>query len=243
MQLVSRDIKTRYKRSVLGVGWTMINPLLTMIVLVVVFGQLFAVQTPNYPAYLLSGVLVWNFFSQTTNASMSQLLWSGSLLRRGYLPRAIFSIAAMGTGVVNLLLALVPLAAIMVATGVQFTPALLWVIIAVPLLTIFSLGLALLVSTLSMSFHDVIEMYSVLMTAWFFLTPVHYPLTIIPEAYRGIVVGNPMFYLLTLFRTPIQHGTGPEPAIIGISIVAAFASLIIGWIAFTSRADRIAYRF
>jgi ABC-type polysaccharide/polyol phosphate export permease len=242
VQLVSRDIKTRYKRSVLGVGWTMINPLLTMTVLTIVFGQIFRIQTTNYPAYLLSGVLVWNFFAQSTTVAMHQLMSGGSLFHRVYVPRTIFTIAAIGTGVVNLLLALVPLAVIMVFTGAPFGPALLWLLAAIPLVAVFALGVGLLISTLSISFPDVIEIYAVLLNAWFFLTPVMYPVSIIPESYIPLVVANPMYYLVTTFRSPVHDGQAPDPAVLTMSLIVAFASLAIGWISFTARADRIAYR-
>jgi ABC-2 type transport system permease protein len=242
LQLISRDIKTRYKRSALGVAWTMVNPLLTMVVLTIVFGQIFRIDVRNYPAYLLSGVLIWNFFSQSTTAALHQLLWGGALFQRVYVPRTIFTIAAIGTGIVNLMLALIPLAVIMAFTGAVFSPALLWILVAVPIVAMFALGIALLMSTLSISFPDVIEMYAVLLNVWFFLTPVMYPVSIIPEAYLPLVVGNPMFYLVSSFRAPIHDGVLPDPGIVAVSILLAVTSLVVGWIAFTSRADRIAYQ-
>ncbi len=241
-QLIARDIRTRYKRSILGVAWTMVNPLVTMVVLTIVFGQIFRIEVGNYPAYLLSGVLVWNFFSQSTTAALHQLMWGGALFHRVYVPRTIFTVAAIGTGVVNLLLALVPLAVIVALTGGLFTPALLWLVVVVPLLAMFALGIALLVSTLSISFPDVIEMYAVVLNAWFFLTPVMYPVTIVPDQYLPLVMANPMFYLVSSFRIPIHDGLTPDPAVMGAAVLAATVSLLIGWIAFTSRADRIAYR-
>ena len=241
-QLIARDIKTRYKRSVLGVGWTMLNPLLTMTVMTVVFGQLFRIETKNYPAYLLSGVLIWNFFSQTTTAAMQQLMSGGSLFHRVYVPRTIFKLAAVGTGVVNLLLALVPLAVIMAFTGSTFGLPLLWLVLLIPLIAGFALGIGLIMSTLSVSFPDVIEMYAVLLNVWFFLTPVMYPITIVPDSYRPLVIANPMFYLITAFRSPIHDAAPPDPAFLAMSLIVTIVSLAVGWVLFTSRADRIAYR-
>src|SRR5512146_2648802 len=113
-QLVRRDVLTRYKRSFLGVAWTMLNPLGMMIVLTIAFSQIFRIDTPSYPAFVLSGLLVWNFFSQTTTSAMITLVWGGSLLNRVYLPRSTFAISAMGTGLVNLGLSLVPMLAILI---------------------------------------------------------------------------------------------------------------------------------
>jgi len=108
-QMVRRDILTRYKRSVLGVAWTMLNPLGTAIILVLVFSNVFGISSPGYPIYVLSGIIAWNFFSQTTNAAMVNLVWGGDLLRRIYIPRTIFAVSSVGTGLVNLCLSLVPL--------------------------------------------------------------------------------------------------------------------------------------
>jgi ABC-2 type transport system permease protein len=241
-QLILRDLKTRYKRSVLGVGWTMLNPLLTMTVMTIVFGQLFRIDTKNYPAYLLSGVLVWNFFAQSTTAAMLQLLAGSSLVHRVYIPRTIFTLAAIGTGVVNLLLALIPLAVIMAFTGSTFDISLLWIIVILPLIAGFALGIGLLMSTLSVSFPDVVEMYAVLLNVWFFLTPVMYPLSIVPQSYLPLVVANPMFYFVSAFRAPVHDGQPPDPSLLALCFILTLTSLTVGWILFTSRADRIAYR-
>ena len=120
LQLVRRDVLTRYKRSVLGIAWTLLNPLGMMIVLTIAFSQLFRFgDTLSYPAYVLSGLLAWTFFQQTTTASMVNLVWGGGLLNRIYVPRASFAVAAVGTGLVNLILALLPLVLVMLATGVR----------------------------------------------------------------------------------------------------------------------------
>ena len=101
-QLLRRDIVTRYKRSVLGIAWTMLNPLGMMIVLSIAFSQLFK-TTEGYPAYVLSGLMAWNFFSQASNASMVNLIWGGGLLKRIYMPRTSFALSAIGTALVNLI--------------------------------------------------------------------------------------------------------------------------------------------
>ena len=112
-QLIKRDLVTRYKRSVLGVAWTMLNPLGTMLILTFVFSNFFKSAVPHYPVYILSGLLVWNFFSQGTNAAISGLVWGGSLLKRIYIPSTVFGVSAIGTALVNLILSLVPLLLVM----------------------------------------------------------------------------------------------------------------------------------
>lgn len=241
-QLVERDVKVRYKRSLLGVAWTMINPLITMVVLTIVFSHLFRFDVPNYPVYMLSGNVLWLFFAQSTVSAMNQLMAGGSLLTRIYVPRTLFGLAAVGTGLVNLLLSLVPLAAIMLATGWPVTPAVVWLVPAIVLAALFTLGIGLLLSSLAVLYPDVKEMYEALLPAWFFLTPVMYPVSILPEGYREWLALNPMLYLLDVFRTPLYAGTAPAPEALLAATVAAGALLIIGWAVFTARADQIAYR-
>src|SRR5262249_10619686 len=136
VQLVRRDVVARYKRSLLGIAWTMLNPLGTMIVLTMVFSHVFG-ASPAYAAYVLSGLLAWNFFAQTTLAAMRQLVWGATLLHRIYVPRTVFAVTAVGTGLVNLVLCLVPLSIVVVVTGLRPWPSALFVPVAVVLLAAF----------------------------------------------------------------------------------------------------------
>jgi ABC-2 type transport system permease protein len=241
-QLVARDVKMRYKRSVLGVAWTMLNPLLTMLVMTFVFSHLFRFEIDNFPVYLLSAVICWNFFAQSTTSAMYQLVSGGSLLRRIYLPRATFALSAVGTGLVNLALAVVPLIAIMLITGTKFGPGTLWLFAAVIPLVAFALGIALLISSLSVSFPDVIEMYQVVLTMWSFLTPTFYPVSIIPPEYQWLIALNPMYYLMEFFRSATYRSTLASSEVISAAVAIAAITLLVGWMTFTARADRIAYR-
>jgi len=241
-QLVRRDVLTRYKRSVLGVVWTMLNPLGMMIVLSVAFSQLFS-ATRAYPAYVLSGIVAWTFFAQTTTSSMIQMVWGSALLNRIYLPRSIFVTSAIGTGLVNLGLSLIPLALVMVATGVPLRATILFLPVSVALLTMFSLGVALLLSTLAVYFPDVAEMYQIGLTAWMYLTPIIYPEEILPQAARPWILGlNPMYHLISMFRLPLYEGSLPSLGEFALAAGVAALALLIGWFAFTEKMDEFAYR-
>jgi ABC-2 type transport system permease protein len=242
VELVSRNIKARYKRSILGVGWTMLNPLLMMTVISLVFTDLFKTSLSHYSVYLLAGLTFWTFFSQTTSTAMSELVWGGALLRRIYMPRSIFAVSALGTGLVNLVLALVPLVAIALVTGAAITPALLFLPVPILLTSMFALGVGLLISTLAVYFADVIEMYQVVLLAGMYLTPVMYPLDIIPESNRWMYNFNPMHHLLYIFRVPVYEGRLPELASVGTAAAFAVPVLIAGWWFFARRADEFAYR-
>jgi ABC-type polysaccharide/polyol phosphate export permease len=241
-ELVSRDVKTRYKRSALGIAWTMLNPLLMMLVLTFVFSNIFRFEIAHYALYLLSAQIMWTFFAQTTTASMSQLIWGGPLLTRIYIPKTVFALAALGTGLVNLILALVPLVLIMFITGVPLTPAIVWLPLAILLAACFALGLGLLLSSVSVWFPDVIDMYQVALTAWYFFTPIMYPKSILPEAYRGLLNLNPMYHIVEAFRLPLYVGWPAGPNTMTAAAIASLSMLAIGWIVFSWRADKIAYR-
>ena len=242
-QMVRRDILTRYKRSVLGVAWTMLNPLGTAVILVLVFSNVFGIASPGYPIYVLSGIIAWNFFSQTTNAAMVNLVWGGDLLRRIYIPRTIFAISSVGTGLVNLCLSLVPLLFFVIIFKIPITPALLFLPVPILFLAMFSLGIGLLLSSIAIYYSDVAEMYQILLMAWFYLSPINYTDALLPDKILALIkIFNPMYYLINLFRIPILNGAIPEISFILISGAWAIVSIIIGWFVFTKRADEFAYR-
>ncbi|MDZ4169154.1 MAG: ABC transporter permease [Coriobacteriia bacterium] len=242
-EFVRRDIVTRYKRSTLGVLWTMLNPLGTMLIMMVVFYQLFHITTPKYPIFVLSGLISWGFFSQVTSAAPQTLLWSGPLVHRVYIPRTLFAFTSVGAGLVNLMLSFVPLAVIMAILRVPPTPALLSLPLAVLLLTLFSLGLGLLLSTWTVYFPDVIDIYAIFLTAWMYVSAIFYPYEIIPIEYRWWFFNlNPMYHLILLFRDPLYYGNWPSLAHVGAATVVAVSMLLIGWFAFARKADELAYR-
>lgn len=242
VQLVHRDVVARYKRSVLGVAWTMLQPLGMMVVMTLVFSRLFH-QIEGYPAYVLSGLIAWTFFSQTTTAAIHQMVWGGALLNRIYLPRTSFSISAIGTGLVNLALSIVPLIALILILHLPLTINILFIPISMLLLACFALGVGLLLSTLAVNFPDVSEMYQIILMAWMYFTPIIYPETMVPPEYqRWMFTLNPMYHLVKLFRVPIYEGKLPDPQSLLMGTVVSLVTLIVGWIVFSREADRFAYK-
>jgi len=241
-QIIRRDVISRYKRSVLGVAWTMLNPLGMMLILTLVFSRLFH-SIEGYPVYVLSGLVAWTFFSQTMMAALNQNVWGGSLLHRIYLPRTTFTVSALGTGLVNVLISLVPLALIMVITGFQFRWSLLFLPVSILILAMFTLGLSLLFSILAIYFPDVVEMFHVVLTAWMYMTPIIYPVDIIPQGLHFFVqVFNPMYYFVEIMRYPIYNGTLPDLTTLTIGGIVAVFTLVVGWIVFTWKANELTYR-
>jgi len=240
-QLVRRDIVARYKRSVFGIAWTMLQPLGMMAVMTVVFSTLFH-QVDGYPAYVLSGLIAWTFFSQTTTAAIHQIVWGAALLNRIYMPRTAFAISAVGTGLVNLVISVVPLIMIVLIVKLPITASILFLPVSILLLTGFSLGVGLILSTVAVTFPDVTEMYQIVLLAWMYLTPLIYPQDIIPQAYRfWLFTFNPMYYYLKLFRMPIYNGVLPDWQTLLIGTGISLVTLFIGWVVFSRNADQFAY--
>jgi ABC-type polysaccharide/polyol phosphate export permease len=241
-QLISRNIKTRYKRSALGIVWTMVHPLMMMVVLTLAFANVWKISVPNFAVYVLSGLLLWNFFSQTTNSAMSELLWGSTLLHRIYIPRGIFAASALGTSLVNLALSLPALLVVMLVTGVKLRPALLFVPVAILLTSAFVMGVGLILSTLVVYFADIYEMFQILLMSWFYLQPIMYPISIIPDSLRWLITINPIYHFLVIFRTPIYDGRLPSAQEIGVALAIGAGTLVAGWLIFTRKADELAYR-
>ncbi len=183
------------------------------------------------------------FFSQTTYASMVNLVWGGGLLKRIYIPRTSFALAAIGTGVVNTLLTIVPMLIVMLVLGLQIRWSIFYIVVPILFLALFSLGFGLILSTLAVYFPDVAEMYQIVLTAWMYLTPIIYPEEILPGNIHFIIsTFNPMYSLVKLFRIPIYYGRLPN---LGEFLFPALLSIVvffIGWLFFTYRSDEFAYR-
>ncbi len=241
IQLTRRDIVTRYKRSFLGIAWTMLNPLGTTVILAFVFSQVFGARGP-YAVYVLSGLLPWTFFAQSTSACMVGLIAGGSLIRKIYLPRTVFSISAILTALINLGLSLVPLLIVMLLYGLSPQPSLLFLPLSTLCLAMFALGIGLILSSIAIYFPDVREMYQIILTAWLYLSPVIYTEDFLPPKYVWVVHLNPMYYLIKIFRTPIYDGIIPAPQEIFLSLAIALLTLMLGWILFTRKAEEFAYR-
>ena len=242
--LVSRELKVRYRRSAIGFLWTMLQPLLMMLVLSVVFSSIFNVRMVygNYAVYALAGILFWNFFSQSIVASMNSLRGNALLLRKLPIPREVFPLATVISGVINLCLALVPLFVILWWKDHPFTPALLFLPVAILLAAIFTLGAGLLLSPLAVFFSDVVEMIGVLLSILMYLTPVFYPMSILENTpYFAWVRFNPVRSILEVFRDPIYQGEVPPLTHLTVCLGIALAALAIGAFVFRRSSDRIPF--
>jgi ABC-2 type transport system permease protein len=241
-QLISSSIKTRYKRSALGVVWTLLNPLLMMIILTVVFSQFFKFQIQNYAVYVLSGLIMWNFFSNSTTSAMQNIIINGSLVNRIYMPKSVFAVSAIGTGLVNLLLSLIPLFLILLVMHVPITPALLVMPFSILLLVLFALGVGLILQTAAVYFADMLPVYEVILSIWFYATPIIYPRSMIPPELARLFQLNPLYHLVRVFRAPLYEGIVPGANIWAVAIFFAVTTFFIGGLIFTAKSNEYAYR-
>lgn len=240
-QLVRRDIVARYKRSFLGIAWTMLNPLGTMVIMVIVFSQVFN-TVESYPAYVLTGLICWTMFSQSTSFSISMMVWGSKLFQQIYLPRASFVVSTILASMVNFVLSLVPLFLILVITKTQLGWSLLLLPFSMILILTFSLGFGLLISTLAVFFPDIEQMYPVLLTAWMYISPIIIPIEFLQEVLNGWLLKlNPFYYILNIFRIIVLNNSSPNLLDWILAIVVSFGVLLIGWLVFTKKADSFAY--
>ena len=239
--LVMRDLRVRYRRSTLGVLWTMLQPLMMMLVLHIVFSSVFRFELYRYPVYALAGILFWNFFSQSIVASMNSLRGNAGILQKLPVAKAVFPIATVISGVVNLCLALVPLFAILIVSGHPLSWSLLFLPVSILLAALFTLGAGLLLSPLAVFFHDVVELVGVVLMLLMYLTPIFYPMAIVPEQYRWLVRFNPIRSVLEVFRDPIYYGKIPPLPHVAVTLVIALVALGIGALAFRKSGDRIPF--
>lgn len=240
-QWSSRNLTLRYKRSVLGVLWTLIEPLMIMGILSVVFSALFRFQIPNYPIYVLVGLTYWDFFRRSSLGMMEEVSTSQNLSTRVYLPQSTFAIAIAITYLVNWLLSMVPLLLIMLLMGHPLRPALVVVPVAMAITFLFTLGVGLITATVATFFPDFGLIYQVLMTGLMYATPIIYPIDVVPERFRILLTLNPLTHLLDLVRLPIYEGRvpGAESWLVGGGM--ALVALVVGWWIFTAYRDAFSY--
>ena len=241
-RMIYTNFKTRYKRSYLGVIWSLLNPLLNMIVFVVVFSQLFRFQIPHYPLYILSGQMVFTFFAASTAEAMMQILYNATMIRRVYLPKTIYILAGIAINGINLILTFIPFLLIALIDKLEFSVQMFMIIPALILTSFFVIGMSLIVSTITPYLNDFSQIWGVIITLWTYLTPLFYPVDIIPEQSLAVYKMNPMYIYVTLFRDPLLYQTIPELSLWIKGIVYGVVFLLFGWWLFTKNSNEFAYR-
>ncbi|MGX3014248.1 ABC transporter permease [Ursidibacter sp. B-7004-1] len=228
-QLIIRDVKLKYRRSYLGYLWSILNPLMLMVVLVIVFSNLFRFDIPNFPLYLISGQVIFNFMVEATNMSVGSITGNASLLKKTYVPKYIFTLSKVGSSVVNLVFSLGALLLVMLFTGATFSWNLIFFPAILLQLLIFSLGISLFLAAATVFFRDIQYLWGVFVSMWMYLTPIFYPVSIIPEEYQALYqTANPMYWYIEQFRDIVLYAQFPNTQSILMGFGLAFIVLILG---------------
>jgi ABC-2 type transport system permease protein/lipopolysaccharide transport system permease protein len=218
-QLISQSLTLRYRRTAVGFLWTLINPLLMISVSAVVFSLVLKVGLKDYAIFLFSAMIPWNFINGCIQAGGGSLMANESLLKKIYVPKQIFPIAISSSLLIDSALSTISLFVIVLALGAKLTIALTFLPVAFFLTGIFGISLALIFSIVFVYLRDTSHIISIVMQAVYYVTPIIYPVTLVPERYRIYFMINPLFYFVELFRAPIYEGHFPDMFSLGVSVV------------------------
>jgi len=242
--LVMRDLKVRYKNSVLGLAWSWLNPLLMMLVFTVVFTVFNRApqDIPHYPVYILAGILPWNMFSASVVGATASIVSSSYLIKKVYFPREVLPLATVLSNVINFVLALPVFFVTAWILGVRLTPWVLLVPVVLLVQVIFSVGVGLILATLNVYYRDTQIIMEVLMLAWFFVTPIIWDVRTLPEMYwlvgiawplrRLVYILNPMASIIESYRVTMYWGAQPGPDFFARTATTAVVILIAGYMVF-----------
>lgn len=239
-ELVSRDLKLKYRRSFLGYVWSVLNPLLVMIILAVVFSEILPKKIEHYPVYLFTGRMLFDFLKSSTNSAMKSVTGNASLLKKVYMPKYIFTLAKVTSCMVDMVLSMGALLIVMIATRAKFSFYILLSPLVIVQLYIFCCGLGFFLAQLNVFFRDIQYIYNAVLTAWLYMTPIIYSVDTLkqPALVFIIKVLNPLYYYVAQFRDLIYYCRFPGPRVFWGGWLIAFLSLIIGVWSFQRSKDK-----
>lgn len=237
--LVMRDLKLKYRRSVLGYLWSVLDPLLSMTVMTIVFSSMFKRNIDNYPVYLFSGQLLFNYMRTSTTQAMNSIVSNGGLIKKIYVPKYIFTISRVISALIDLLFNMVALLIVMLVTGAPFHWCNLLFPVVLVQLFVFCLGLGLFLAQANVFFRDVQHIYTAVTMAWMYLTPIFYPIESLPGTVQFVVRWmNPMYYYVKQFRDVVYFGVLPQWEYVLLGSVVALLMLVFGTGLFFKNQDR-----
>lgn len=241
IELISKNIRLKYKNSVLGILWSMLEPLLTMIVLTIVFGSIFKKNIENFPVYVLIGRITYSFFSQATKESMEAVRRNKQLIKKIYVPKYFFPIAAVCSTFITYVISFIPLIIVMIITGVKLSWTNLFVIFPLIYVLLASLGIGLVLSSIRVFFGDVKHLYSVGLLMIMYMTPIFYPASIIEEQYLPFIKINPLFNIVDMIRQSLMYHTIPSLHTNLVSLSYSLLLLVTGVIFFYKTQDKFIF--
>jgi lipopolysaccharide transport system permease protein len=238
--LTQREIKARYRQSLLGIGWAFAQPLAFMVVFSVVFGRFARLPSDglDYPIFSYTALVPWTFLSNALTTATIGLVSQRSVVTKTYFPREVIVLSQVGARFVDFLAAALVLAGMLIWYQIPITPWLLLTPVLVLIMTVLIVGLSLIASALHVSFRDLAPIVTLGLQIWLYLTPVSYPLSLVPEAWRPFYVLNPMVGLIDSFREVIGHGRAPDWGLLGLSTLMSVIILAGAYVYF-KRAERV----
>ena len=240
--LIGRDFKLKYRRSVLGVVWSVLNPLLMNIVMVAVFSTILDTRSSgieNFPVYLIIGQLLFNFFSEATSSAMGSMLSAAPLIKKVYVPKYIFPLQKVSFALVNCLFSFIALVVVMVFTGAKLHATAILAIYPLLMLYVFSLGIGLILAAMAVFFRDIMHLWGVFLTALMYFSAIFYdPLGMHNAFLTQFIKFNPLYWYITAFRTAVLNGELLSSSMIWICALCAFLALAVGLVAFRRQQDK-----
>lgn len=230
--LISKDFKLKYRRSALGVLWSVLNPLLMMCVMALVFSYVFRFDIEHFPVYLILGNTLFTLMADATTTAMHSILDSSSMIKKVRIEKIIFPVGKVLFQIVNFLFSLIAVAAVMLWFQIPLTLNILLFPFLLICVLFFSLGLGLLLSALAVFFRDVCHLWSVVTTAWSYATPLFYPVTILPAFLMPAMEWNPMYQYVNFFRQIALWGQTPSAEAFAMCIGMAAITFVVGLFVF-----------
>lgn len=229
--LTAREIKARYKQSILGYFWVLLNPFFQMVVMALIFSVVMKIPSQGipYPVFLYVGLLPWNLLSKSLESATNSLVNNAALIKQIALPRELFVISTILAKLVDFFLATTVLILFMVYYQTGISTNLLWCIVILLIQMIFTLGLGLLLAALNLFYRDIQYLLGLILVLWMYLTPVIYPLDIVPENYQFIFKLNPMAIIINAYRQAVFGQTAVDYASLGWTALAAIGILLISY--------------
>ena len=237
-ELVKRDIKIKYRRSVIGIFWSFLNPLLTMVVLTIIFSTIFAMNIKNFPVYFLTGKIIFDFYAQGSRAAMLSIRSNAAIIKKIYVPKYMYSLGVTFSNFVTFLLSLIVLFGVMIATNAGFTWYALTAVVPIFLLLIFTIGAGLLLATLTVFFRDIEHLYGVFITLLMYGSAIFYPASIIPQKYQIFLELNPVYAIISLCRDSFLYGKAFDPTTLLFATVCSVVILVLGVVLFYKYQDK-----
>ena len=238
-QLVIKDVKLKYRRSFLGYIWSILNPLMIMLIMVLVFSHMFRAGIPNFPAYLIIGQSLFGFMQESTNKAMWSITGNAALLKKTYVPKYIFTMATVTSSFVNMLFSLGAMVLVFVVTGVHPNRYMFFIPFILLQEFVFCLGLGMFLAQGTVFFRDIQYIYSAFLTAWMYATPLFYPIEQLPVWLQKIIKHlNPMYAYITQFRQIALNQTFPDPRLILYGTVIAVVMMLFGTWCFMRNQDK-----